>query len=98
MVIMVPIKTAVKSGILLFLMYKLLNYSGINIVIFNIYNLYVINFTFIFSFKSFACIDIVSSVTILSSLIFTFIIIPLKADILYHKVLKKAKEIVKTIS
>lgn len=41
---MVPIKIAVKSDILLFLMYKLLNYNGINIVIFNIYNLYVINF------------------------------------------------------
>lgn len=43
-VILVPIKIAVKSDILLFLMYKLLNYNGINIVIFNIYNLYVINF------------------------------------------------------
>ena len=44
---MVPIKIAVKSDILLFLMYKLLNFNGINLVIFYIYNLYVINFPYL---------------------------------------------------
>lgn len=35
---------AVKLDILLYLMYKLLTFNGINIVIVNIYNLYVIIF------------------------------------------------------
>ncbi len=47
LVILAPIKTSVYSGILLFLMYKLLNFNGINLVIFYIYNLYVINFPYL---------------------------------------------------